>query len=254
MKIVTVPCSFDNFSYLAICEESGECAVIDPTESYPLKQQIKASGTQLTSIFCTHHHQDHIGGLDDLLAEYGPTSVYCHTSDVSRVPGANQPVSDGSGVSFGAVKGRVLYTPGHTSGSVCYLFGEHLFAGDTVFGAGCGRLFEGTPVQMYTSLNEVIGKLEENTSIYFGHEYTRTNLNFASMVESQNSNIQARLAELNEASKPSSPSTLLLEKLTNPFFRADSADIRRNLKAKGLPATASDVEVFTLLRQLRNEF
>jgi hydroxyacylglutathione hydrolase len=253
MKIVPVPCSFDNYSYLLICKDTHRAAVVDPTEAHPVLAEIEKNNAQLTTVLCTHHHQDHIGDIGQLLEQLPTLTVVCHISDKNRIGVANSYVEEGDTVEVGKLRGSVLFTPGHTSGSICYQFQDHLFVGDTLFGAGCGRLFEGSPEQMYTSLQK-IAALRDETKIYFGHEYTRTNLNFAKMVETDNEKIHDRLHQLSPGEEFSTPTTLQLEKETNPFLRCNSKLIHSFLETRKESTTTDPLGVFTILRQLRNNF
>ncbi len=253
MKIVPVPCSFDNYSYLIICTQSQEAAVVDPTEAYPVMAEIGRNNVRLTTVLCTHHHQDHIGDIGRLQEQIPSLKVVCHLSDKNRIGAANTHVDDRDNVEVGNLSGKILYTPGHTSGSICYHFQDHLFVGDTLFGAGCGRLFEGTPEQMYHSLRK-IAALPSKTKIYFGHEYTRKNLEFAQLVEPGNKKVRDRLQQLSAGEAISTPTTLELERETNPFLRCDSKEIQSFFEHREKVAPGGAVEVFSLLRQLRNSF
>lgn len=253
MKVVTICCAFDNFSYLLICNMTGQAAVIDPTEAYPVWRELEAAGVKLVAALCTHHHNDHIGGLADLLEEQPELMVYGSEHEVGRIPFLNKPLQDEASLAIGNLSGRALHTPGHTRGSMCYLFGDKLFTGDTLFGAGCGRLFEGTAEQMYTSLNNVIGELPGETLLYFGHEYTEHNLSFAARIEPDNEATIRRLTEWQGAKAlggVSTPSSLRLERATNPFLRCDRSAIRKQFGQAS--AAVSDLEIFSLLRTLRN--
>lgn len=254
MKVFPLACSFDNYSYLLVCEETGLCAVVDPTEAYPVWQKAEGLSVQLTKVFCTHHHHDHIGGLADLLDEKPDLEVYGFHADENRIPGMTHSVRDGDRVQMGEQVGKVLHSPGHTSGSVCYHFDGHLFTGDTLFGGGCGRLFEGSPEQMHNSLKR-ISALPDSTKIYFGHEYSEANMAFAMTVEAENPMVRERfnrVKELVKLSFPTVPSTLIDEKQTNPFLRCDSPVIRESLGDNA--QICSDVEVFRQLRDRRNSF
>ena len=255
MKVRTICCGYDNFSYLLICKATGEAAVIDPTEAYPVWREVEASGVRLVAALCTHHHNDHIAGLEDLLAEQPGLAVYGFENEALRIAHLTRQLKDGDSLTIGNLAGRALHTPGHTTGSICYLFGDRLFTGDTLFGGGCGRLFEGTAEQMYVSLNNVIGALPDDTLLYFGHEYTEQNLRFAAQVEQSNRAIARRLEELQLAKisgRHSTPSSLGIEKATNPFLRCQSDAIRKPFPEAG--ATASGAEIFSLLRTMRNSF
>lgn len=253
MQVITVPCSFDNYSYVLICETSGEAAVIDPTEAYPVFAKVKEHNATLTSVLCTHHHNDHVGDIGQLLEWVADLKIYCYHTDEKRIPHANNLVGDGDTIQVGELVGKILHTPGHTLGSICYHFQDSLFTGDTLFGAGCGRLFEGTAEQMYTSLNNRIATFSDETKLFFGHEYTQTNLEFALQVDSQNSDVRARLQALQEQGGVSSPTTVDLEKKTNPFFRCETESIRNYLQQRG-QKVQDQQSVFTALRQLRNDF
>lgn len=253
MKTVTIPCSFDNYSYLLVCEKTGTAAVVDPTESFTVMRELETYQATLTTVLCTHHHHDHVGDIGILLEEIPSLEVYCHTSDRQRIPHANRFVDHGDNITIGESTGTVLHTPGHTSGSVCYQYGDSLFTGDTLFGAGCGRLFEGTPEQMYHSLNKYIARLQDDSKLYFGHEYTIKNLEFALTVDPENGDIQQRLTDLQNGTI-STPTTLGLEKKTNPFLRGDSNNIKTQLQQSLNKTFQSPLEVFTALRELRNTF
>lgn len=253
MQPVTIPCAFDNLSYLLICPETGLAAVVDPTEAWPVWQALEAAGAKLSAVLCTHHHRDHLDGLADLLAEQPELQVYGFAGDAGRIDRLNQPVTDGAAIAIGTLQGRVLHTPGHTSGSLCYHFGSTLFTGDTLFGAGCGRLFEGSPAQMLDSLTGKISHLDPATRLCYGHDYTKKNLAFARLIEPDNIEIPRRLSDLDhQGGNGGQVSTLALELLTNPFLRCHLPAVRASLPA--VSPENSDLEVFTLLRQLRDRF
>lgn len=257
MQIVTVPCHFDNFAYILLCERSGEAAIVDPAEYYPVYAAVEKLQLNVNAVFCTHHHNDHIGGLEELRAERPGLNIYGHVTDAERITGLNQPVADGDAVTFGNIKGQVYHTPGHTSGSVCYLFENNLFSGDTVFGAGCGRLFEGTPDQMYRSLSALASKVSGAAKVYFGHEYTLQNLKFAEFIEPENEVIQQRIAtckEQRQKDEPTTPSTFSEEIQTNPFFRCNMEEVVQGVQKKLFVKAETPEAVFAALRKQKDSF
>lgn len=257
MKIEIIPCHFDNFSYLLICEESGKAAIVDPAEYYPISQVIKKLDVELVAIYCTHHHADHIGGLEEFCEEYPNVEVAGFKGDAGRIPGLTEALEDGDVVHFGNVKGGVTHTPGHTSGGICFLFEDHLFTGDTLFGAGCGRLFEGSPEQMYNSLHSLTDGLNEGVKVYFGHEYTVSNLKFAKFIEPDNQLVSDRLrdaAVVLEKGGSTTPSTIGLERQTNPFLRSNIEAVSKGLAERLLIEETDPVSVFTAVRLLKDSY
>ncbi len=245
MKVHILSCSFDNYSYIIQCELTGKAAVVDPTEAYPVILDLEKNDLELESILCTHHHGDHVGDIETLLMEYPGLPVYCHSSDQKRIAGANRFVEDGDLVNIGEMTGKVLHTPGHTHGSLMYNFEDALFTGDTLFGGGCGRIFEGTPSEMLQSLTRTEA-YPDDTKIYFGHEYTLNNLYFAQGLEPDNRHLQERIAiiqGMTQTETVSTPSTLGLERLTNPFLRSAQLSIF---------GCNTQLEVFTHIRQLKD--
>src|SRR5262245_21831395 len=255
MKIVQIPLLRDNYGYLLVCENAGQAAIVDPSEADPVLRRVEQEGVQLVAILNTHHHRDHTGGNEGLLAKQ-PLKVYGHKSDQARVFGMTDGIDEGDQIQIGAMKGRVFFVPGHTTGHVAYLFDDNLFCGDTLFTAGCGRLFEGTPADMQASLKR-LRDLPDRTKVYCGHEYTESNLRFALSVEAKNRHVVARFERvqgLRARGLPTVPSTMEEEKLTNPFLRWDSQEIRSSVAAAA-PGTAADpVSIFGAVRRMKDAF
>jgi len=249
LEITIIPCLQDNYAYLV--RSGALCAVIDPAEVEPVEAALKACGARLTHILNTHHHWDHSGGNRDLKAAYG-AEVIGPENDRSRIPAIDTGVDEQHGWQFGTFKVQVLEVPAHTRGAVAYVFGDAVFTGDTLFAMGCGRLFEGSAATMLASLTK-IATLPDATAVYCGHEYTLANARFAVTLEPGNAALAARLKAVETAranGKPTVPSTIALEKATNPFLRTHSAEIRSSI---GL-VDADDATVFAEIRRRKDNF
>ena len=255
MRIVQIPLLRDNYGYLVVCEDTREAAVVDPSEAEPVLDRVEKEKVTLKAILNTHHHRDHTGGNPGLLARLR-LEVYGHRHDRDRIPGLTRPLDDGDSVMVGRLEAKVLFIPGHTKGHVAYLFGDNLFCGDTLFTAGCGRLFEGTAEQMHASLGKLM-RLPPDTLVYCGHEYTEKNLQFALTREPNNPRLAERMKRarsLRAQGLSTVPSTMAEEKETNPFLRWNSAEIQKNLKTQLPDLTLDAVSVFAQLRQLKDQF
>jgi len=249
LEIAIIPCLEDNYAYLV--RSGALCAVIDPAEAEPVEAALRARGARLTHILNTHHHWDHSGGNRELKATYG-AEVIGPEKDRSRIPAIDTGVDEAHGWQFGPFKVAVLEVPAHTRGAVAYVFGSAVFTGDTLFAMGCGRLFEGSAAMMLASLTK-IAALPEATAVYCGHEYTLTNARFAMTLEPGNAALAARLTAVEAArasGQPTVPSTIALEKATNPFLRTHSAEIRGNI---GM-ADGDDAAVFAEIRRRKDSF
>lgn len=247
LHITIIPCLTDNYAYLLRTE--GLCAVIDPPEAGPIVAALK--GGPLTHILNTHHHWDHSGGNRELKETYG-AQVIGAEKDRSRIPGIDHGVDEEHGWQFGGFKVQVLEVPGHTRGAIAYVVNHAVFTGDTLFVMGCGKLFEGTPSDMVASLAK-LAALPDNTALYCGHEYTLTNARFALTLEPGNAALQARAKDMvaaRDAVKPTVPSSIGLEKATNPFLRIQSPEIRA---AIGM-AHGDDAAVFAEIRRRKDNF
>jgi hydroxyacylglutathione hydrolase len=253
LTVDLVPCLSDNYAYVLHDSADRLCAVVDPSEPGPVKRALAARGLKLTHILNTHHHFDHTGGNVPLKEEFGAVIVG-PAKDRERIPGIDIGVEESAPWQFGAHTARILEIPAHTRAHIAFAFEEDniVFTGDTLFAMGCGRLFEGTPQMMWASLSKLM-QLADEMRVYCGHEYTLSNGRFALSVEPNNTHLQARMKDverLRAQSQPTIPSTMGLEKKTNPFLRPDSPEIRKTL---GLEA-ADDVAVFGELRRRKDVF
>jgi hydroxyacylglutathione hydrolase len=249
IEIEIVPCLSDNYAYLV---KSGNfCAIVDPSEAGPVRAALAKAGWTPTHILNTHHHLDHCGGNLDLKQEFG-AKVVGPGKDAARIPGIDIGVDEASGWEFDGRKVRVLEVPAHTRGAITFVIDGNAFTGDTLFTLGCGRLFEGDAATMWASLSKLM-TLPGDTKIWCGHEYTQSNGKFALSIEPNNAALKARMDAVNAArarGEATVPSTLELEKKTNPFLRPDSSEIRKSLGME----TASDTAVFGEIRERKNNF
>ncbi len=247
-EIVTIPIPCDNYAY---CIVSGSDAiVVDASEERPIADCIDSRRLSLHTVLSTHHHGDHTGGNIALKKKTGCTIA----GGDKRIAGIDHIVNDHKKISEGLFTFESIATPGHTSGSMAFYFKElsALFTGDTLFYAGCGRLFEGTASQLFGSLQK-ISTLPLDTKIYCGHEYTLENLRFAKPIEPDNAAIENRITEVRkllDKGRPSGPSTLKQELATNPFLRVERETVRASL---GLPDAPPEI-VFAELRKRKDRF
>lgn len=255
MRVVPIPCLKDNYGYLVTVDEV-DAVIVDASEAAPVRDAIRREGLRPRAIWSTHHHWDHVGGNEELARELG-IEVVAHASDAGRVPGFSRGVETGDVVKIGDVEGRCVHIPGHTLGAVAYFLDagseRAVFTGDTLFCAGCGRLFEGTPAQMHASLSRLL-ELPGDTRVYCGHEYTESNLRFAAHVEPSNADVglaRSRALKLRAEDRPTVGTTLEEERRVNPFLRASSPEIRRTL---GVALGADDVTAFAAIRAAKDDF
>lgn len=247
MRIVSVPCLKDNFAYLVI-DDDGRAAVVDPGEAAPVEAALVRERAQLVAIWATHHHPDHVGGVNELVARRQDVEVLIGKQDAPRVPAVTRALDDGDEFALGALRGRVIHNPGHTLGAISYVIEGAVFTGDTLFGGGCGRVFEGDPAMMHASLMR-LAALPDATAVYFGHEYTAANLRFAAAVEPGNAEVASRARAL---SSPSTPSTIAVERATNPFLRAAEPAVIDAARGRG--AAGDPVSVFAAVRGWKDGF
>lgn len=253
LDIELVPCLRDNYAYLVRDPDDSVCAVVDPSEAAPVRAALQSRGWRLTHILNTHHHPDHTGGNSALKQEFG-ASVVGPEMDRTRIPALDDGVVEGSEFALGSHRVRVLEIPAHTRAHIAFVFEDDraVFTGDTLFAMGCGRLFEGTPEMMWRSLAKLMA-LDDSLRVYCGHEYTLTNGRFALTLEPGNADLQTRMREVEKCraeGAPTIPSNIGIEKLTNPFLRPHSQEIRRVLNM----SDASDVEVFAEMRARKDVY
>jgi hydroxyacylglutathione hydrolase len=256
MEIIRIPVLSDNYIFLMVDVDRQIAAVVDPAEAAPVLAELTRQQLKLVAIFNTHHHGDHVGGNKELIAAFPDLCVYGGAEDRGRIPGQQVYLEDGDRVSFGDRQADVLFIPGHTRAHIAYYFppvadesGE-LFCGDTIFAGGCGRLFEGTPAQMVSSMTKM-RQLPDNTRIWCAHEYTLGNLKFAVTVDPTNSELQQRLVEVIAArnnSIPTVPTNLGIEKRTNPFLRWDVPALQSSVDSR------DGVETFARIRGRKDQF
>jgi hydroxyacylglutathione hydrolase len=253
LDIRLVPLLSDNYGYLLHDAATGDTAVVDPSEAAPVLAVLEAEGWKLGHILNTHHHPDHIGGNAELKAATG-ARIAAPQADLHRIPDVDVPLAEGDRYTVGSSEARVFAVPGHTSGHIAFWFeaDQALFSGDTLFSLGCGRLFEGTPEDMWRSLGK-LRALPDATRVYCGHEYTQSNARFALTVEPENAALKARateIAELRAAGRPTIPTLLGVEKATNPFLRADFAAVQEAMGLAGRSAT----DTFAAIRRGKDNF
>ncbi len=246
LQIELIPVLRDNYVYLARDVASGACAAVDPSVAGPVLGALDRLGWRLTHVLNTHHHHDHTGGNIELKRATGCTIVG-NRDDARRIPGIDVLVGDGEEFTMGERKALVLDVSGHTIGHIAYWFGEAkaVFCGDTLFSLGCGRLFEGTPRQMWSSLTR-LRALPGETRVYCGHEYTETNARFALAIDANNPALRRRAEEvrmLRAEGRPTVPSTIAVERTTNPFLRADDPGLQRVFGWEGQDPVAAFAEI-----------
>lgn len=250
LDISFIPAFKDN--YIWLLHKGDEAVVVDPGDAAPVKARLAALGVRLSAILITHHHADHQGGVSELLAA-GAVPVYGPANE--SITGCTVPLAEGDRVSVLGETLEVIDLPGHTAGHIAYAKPGVLFCGDTLFAGGCGRIFEGTPAQMFASLSK-LAALPGDTRVYCAHEYTEANLRFAAAVEPDNPAVQARIAEvaaLRARGEATVPSRLRDELETNPFLRSHVPAVAAAAATRGC-ASNEPLAVFTAIREWKNGF
>lgn len=255
LSVLAVPAFEDN--YLWLVHDQAHAVVVDPGDAAPILAALEAHKLSLTAILLTHHHADHVGGVADLLKRF---NVPVYGPRQEAIAGITHPLGEGDTVSIRqpALQLSVLDVPGHTRGHIAYVAHQQgwLFCGDTLFAGGCGRLFEGTPEQMADSLDK-LATLPDHTLVYCAHEYTLSNLRFAQAVEPGNAALLERVRteeDKRAQGKPTVPSTIGLEKATNPFLRYREKHIAEKLTGEGRVSSKEPIAVFAALRQWKNSY
>lgn len=253
VELVTVPCLSDNYAFLIHDDDSGATALVDVPEAAPILSALKDRGWSLTEVWLTHHHPDHVQGLDAVLAQH-TAQVTGASADTHRLPPLDRAVAEGDTFTFAGEPVHVIDVSGHTVGHIAYhMPGAGLaFTGDSLMAMGCGRVFEGTFDQMWESLSK-LAALPGETTICSGHEYTTANARFAASIEPENRALISRteeIARLRAADTPTVPSRLSDELATNPFLRAGQPQVKSAIGMDG----ASDAEVFAEIRRRKDSF
>lgn len=257
MQVHRLPALSDNYIFVLHDTQENVAAAIDPAEAEPVLRFLDKIGAVLVAIFNTHHHSDHVGGNKQLMQSFSNLHIYGGGEDFGRIPGQNVFLREGDRVQFVDRIGEVFFVPGHTRAHIAYYFPSNvadapgdLFCGDTLFAGGCGRLFEGTPTQMVSSLGK-LRALPDNTRVWCAHEYTLKNLQFALTVDGNNPDLQARYTQVKESRsrlEATVPSLLGIEKRTNPFLRWDNPHLQAAVNSD------EPVQTFARLRGMKDRF
>ncbi len=256
-QIHPIPAFTDNYIWAIHEDASSQLAVVDPGDAEPVMRYLAENDLTLSHIFITHHHPDHTGGLSKLISEFNPVVF---GPEPSNIKGISNFLHEGDSFQLFGRTFEIFEVPGHTLDHIAYFSDDEnhplVFCGDTLFAAGCGRLFEGTPSMMVESLGKLT-KLKPNTAVYCTHEYTLANLKFAMAADGGNSTLQQRVTDeqtKREADLPTLPSSISLELATNPFLRCDNSDVQENVAAARGVSSTDTTEVFAALRQWKDNF
>lgn len=253
LEIITIPCLSDNYAFLVHDKASGETALVDAPEADKINKVLSQLGWTLTHVLLTHHHWDHIDGLEELQKTHSP-KVIGAAADAHRLPPLDLAVSEGDSFTLGGEEVQVMDVSGHTVGHIAFYLPASgaVFTADSLMALGCGRLFEGDPDMMWASLSK-LAALPENTIVCSGHEYTEANGRFAATIDPDNKALQSRIDAIAEAraqGRPTVPSLLSEELATNPFLRATDPAVQRHMGMEG----ADPAKVFAEIRQRKDTF
>ena len=253
LEIVTIPCLSDNYAFIAHDAVTRDTDLIDAPEAAPILAELNRRGWTLSHVLLTHHHWDHVDGLQAILAEH-PANVIGAAADAHRLPPLDVQVAEGDRFDVGGEPVEVFDVSGHTVGHVAYYMPQSsaVFTADSLMALGCGRLFEGTPAQMWDSLSK-LATLPDETIVCSGHEYTQSNAKFAATIDPDNADLRERIAQIEAAraaGQPTVPSKLGLEKATNPFLRATDPAILKHLGMEKSDPTS----VFAEIRARKDRF
>jgi hydroxyacylglutathione hydrolase len=256
MRVIPIPCLKDNYAYLLV-DAGGKGVVVDPSEAEPVEAALRTHGVELAGIWATHHHLDHVGGVEALCASRGALPVLGSSYDLEhgRIPRQTRGLREGDTLAWDGAQVQLIEIPGHTLGAIAFVLAGCLFSGDTLFIAGCGRVFEGTMPMMQSSLAK-LRALPGATRVYCGHEYTVSNLRFAAAVEPESGAIRERAAwaaGLRERGEPTTGAALAAELETNPFLRWDAPAVIARAREWGSEA-GDPASVFGALRKAKDKF
>ena len=255
-NILAIPALNDNYIWTIVHSKNRRAVIVDPGESEPVLNLFEQQNLTLTAILITHHHWDHTNGIQQIIEKY-PVPIYGPLKD--KISLCDHTLNDQDTIELSDVEltFKVLEIPGHTLGHVVYWGHQWVYTGDTLFTAGCGRIFEGSPDKFYHSLMK-LASLDPQTKVYCGHEYTDQNLQFAKIVEPDNPNLKRRIIETQQKlnqNQPIPPSTIQLELETNPFLRCHQKNVQQRVQEYcGYPLADDIIAVFTALRRWKNEF
>ncbi|WP_027966808.1 hydroxyacylglutathione hydrolase [Halomonas halocynthiae] len=254
LSVTPIPAFHDNYIWMLRQDSQREVCVVDPGDAAPVIAALDAENLTLASVLITHHHADHTGGLPELVERYAPHVIGPHNSEIANI---DQHVGDGDDIRMLGRLFEVIEVPGHTLDHIAFFtrgIPAMLFCGDTLFSAGCGRLFEGSPEQMHSALSRFTA-LPDDTLVFAAHEYTLSNLEFASAADPKNKDVQHALAEcrrMRKLNRPTLPSSMERERRINPFLRCHLADVQQTASAQG--DTSSELATFATLRTWKDSF